>query len=207
MTRQRLTREQSREQTQQRLLDAAQSLFAKKGYAAASVEQIAAAAGYTRGAFYSNFAGKSELLIALLRRDHADIQDDLQRIFDLDASPEAIEAQILRYYSTLYADTKAFLLWTEARLHAARDAKFRARFNALQRDTCDRIAGFIERFSERLGLVLGAPPQHLAVGLVALCDGVKFFHVADPQHVDGATAENVLSVFFGAAIFGQRRPT
>src|SRR5580698_6388205 len=70
MSRKRLTREDSRDQTTQRLLDAAQKLIAKKGLSAASVEDIAEAAGYTRGAFYSNFSSKGDLFIELLRRDH-----------------------------------------------------------------------------------------------------------------------------------------
>src|SRR5882724_9726886 len=70
MTRKRLSREDSREQTTQRLLDAAQKLIARKGLDAASVENIAAAAGYSRGAFYSNFSSKDDLFIELLRRDH-----------------------------------------------------------------------------------------------------------------------------------------
>jgi AcrR family transcriptional regulator len=51
MIRKRLSREDSREQTLQRLLDAAEKLIARKGLDAASVEDIAAAAGYSRGAF------------------------------------------------------------------------------------------------------------------------------------------------------------
>src|SRR5713101_6585627 len=70
MTRKRLSRDDSREQTTQRLLDAAQKLIARKGLDAASVENIAAAAGYSRGAFYSNFKTKDDLFIELLRRDH-----------------------------------------------------------------------------------------------------------------------------------------
>ena len=65
-----MTREDSRDQTTQHLLEAAQKLIAKKGLSAASVEDIAAAAGYTRGAFYSNFSSKGDLFIELLRRDH-----------------------------------------------------------------------------------------------------------------------------------------
>ncbi len=67
MSRKRMTREDSRDQTTQRLLDAAQKLIAKKGLSAASVEDIAEAAGYTRGAFYSNFSSKGDLFIELLR--------------------------------------------------------------------------------------------------------------------------------------------
>jgi AcrR family transcriptional regulator len=205
MGRQRLTREQSREQTRQRLMDAAQTLFMKKGFAAASVEQLAAAAGFTRGAFYSNFRSKSELLIELLKRDHGTIQQDLQRIFDLEANPQDIEAHILDYYSKLYTDNKCFLLWMEAKLHATRDAKFRGKLNALLHETQHNIARFIDAFSQRLGFTPAVPADHLALGLMALCDGIQFFFVFDPQHVTSATAESVLAQFFGA-VFGNRQP-
>jgi Bacterial regulatory proteins, tetR family len=55
MNRKRLTREDSREATRKHLMDAAQRLTAKKGLSTTSVEDIAESAGYTRGAFYSNF--------------------------------------------------------------------------------------------------------------------------------------------------------
>ena len=55
MKRQRLSREQSREQTRESLLAAAHDVFVQKGFAHASVEEITSAAGYSRGAFYSNF--------------------------------------------------------------------------------------------------------------------------------------------------------
>src|ERR1700751_4730619 len=80
MMRKRLTREDSRDQTTQRLLDAAQRLIAKKGLSAASVETITAAAGYTRGAFYSNFDSKDDLFIELLRRDHQESTVELNAL-------------------------------------------------------------------------------------------------------------------------------
>ena len=64
----RLTRDQAREQTRLRLVDAATLSIARKGLAATSVEDIVAQAGYTRGAFYSNFSNKSDLFFELLRR-------------------------------------------------------------------------------------------------------------------------------------------
>jgi AcrR family transcriptional regulator len=75
MKRERLTHAQRREQTRERLLEAARKTFVKKGLAATSVDNIAEAAGYTRGAFYSNFDGKPELLLELLRRDHESAQE------------------------------------------------------------------------------------------------------------------------------------
>ena len=57
-----------RAQTQDRLLDAAIALFAEKGVHGASVEEICERAGFTRGAFYSNFASKDDLLVAAVER-------------------------------------------------------------------------------------------------------------------------------------------
>ncbi len=57
-----------RERTRERLLDAAAQVFARTGFGAASVEAITEAAGFTRGAFYSNFASKEQLFIALSHR-------------------------------------------------------------------------------------------------------------------------------------------
>src|SRR3954466_1955281 len=63
----RITRSERRAQTRAALLDAAARVFVERGFAGTSVEAIAADAGYTRGAFYSNFATKEELFVALLQ--------------------------------------------------------------------------------------------------------------------------------------------
>lgn len=58
-----------REQTRERLMAAALTVFASRGIIGASVEEICEAAGFTRGAFYSNFADKEDLVVALLRHE------------------------------------------------------------------------------------------------------------------------------------------
>jgi AcrR family transcriptional regulator len=64
----RLSREESRQRTRELLLDAAAEVFSRLGYHGASLEAVAEAAGFTKGAVYSNFATKGELFAALLRR-------------------------------------------------------------------------------------------------------------------------------------------
>lgn len=73
--RKRLTRAEARAQTRRRLLDAAAETFARKGYDAASVEEIAEAAGYSVGAVYSNFSSK-EQLFSELRSERAALRLD-----------------------------------------------------------------------------------------------------------------------------------
>jgi len=66
-TTKRLNREEKKAQTHEALLDAAARLFAERGFGATAIEQIAEEAGFSRGAFYSNFATKEELFAALLQ--------------------------------------------------------------------------------------------------------------------------------------------
>src|ERR1700732_2392985 len=142
MSRKRLSRDDSREQTTQRLLEAAQKLIAKKGLDAASVENIAAAAGYTRGAFYSNFSSKDDLFIELLRRDHQKATAQLKTLRDSSLPVERLQSGASEVYSQIYRDNESFMNWTEARMLAARDARFRTKLNALMAEKCAQIADF-----------------------------------------------------------------
>ena len=62
----RLTREESKELTRLRLVEAAERLFIRRGYDDASVEEISEMAGYSRGAFYSNFDSKEQVFLAVI---------------------------------------------------------------------------------------------------------------------------------------------
>lgn len=199
----RLTREQSKDLTRERLLSAAHAIFTKKGYVAASVEDIASAAGYTRGAFYSNFRSKAELLIELLKRDHEEAEADLQKIFESGGTREQMEAHALEYYSQFFRNNPAFLLWGEAKLQATRDAKFRARFNEFVKEKRDRFTHYILTFAERVGTPLLLPADVLALGLMSLCDGVQSYHAADPRHVTGDAAQQVLAGFFARVVLAR----
>ncbi len=203
MKRKRLTREESKEQTRLRLLDAAQTIFMKKGFVAASVEDVAEAAGYTRGAFYSNFRSKAELLMELLRRDHERMQIDLHSILQDGGTREEMEARALAFYSQFFRENDCcFPLWAEAKLLASRDAKFRAHFNAFLREKHAFIADYARMFAERVGTALQMPAEVLALGLIGLCEGVQSFRMCDPQYITDDLTEAVLAGFFAKAVFG-----
>ena len=198
MSRKRLTREDSRDQTTQRLLDAAQRLIAKKGLNAASVEDIAEAAGYTRGAFYSNFNSKGDLFIELLRRDHENHMEAFNALCSDELSLDHIHERARVLYSQLYRDDESFMNWTEARMLAARDAKFRAKLNALIVDKSAQIAEFIEYFHRRAGTPPRVPAIAMAMGFMSLGEGVKLSMLSSPTEMPLETAESVLMLFVDA---------
>jgi AcrR family transcriptional regulator len=196
MSRKRLSRDDSREQTTQRLLEAAQKLIAKKGLDAASVENIAAAAGYTRGAFYSNFSSKDDLFIELLRRDHQKATAELNALRGDPSLPvDHVQSRARDIYGQMYRDNESFMIWTEARLLAVRDARFRAKLNALMTEKRAQIAEFIRYFHERVGVAPSVPPEQMAMGFMSLAEGVKLYMMSSPAEMTGPIAESLLTVF------------
>jgi AcrR family transcriptional regulator len=202
MTRQRLSREQSREQTRERLIEAAHAVFMQKGFTLTSVEDLSAAAGYSRGAFYSNFDDKTELFFELLRREGETIDEGFHRMLGGGPveDPMALLQEIAVLYAQLYQSDKCSLLWMEARIVALRDEKFRTKLNHFLEERYRQIAEFVEMYTQLTGIVPAAPPRELAIGLMGLCEGVSFAYRCAPDMVDGKTAESVLSWFLKAAI-------
>ncbi|TDY20228.1 TetR family transcriptional regulator [Paraburkholderia sp. BL6665CI2N2] len=189
MPHKRTTRAESRERTRRRLLDAAASSIAEKGFAATSVEDIAAQAGYSRGAFYSNFNSKSDLFVELLRLDHQNMQESLQKLRDAAPPGENLQAQLTLLYAQCYRDNNSCIIWAEARLHAMRDAKFRRHVNALYLQKHDMVAYFLEQLCKRLNIRLPGPFADQVLGVIALIDGILCFNMTMPDDLSDASAE------------------
>ncbi|AXF24791.1 TetR family transcriptional regulator [Burkholderia pyrrocinia] len=197
----RLTRAQRRDATRERLLDAARTIFAEQGYAVVSVEAIATAAGHTRGAFYSNFRSKTDLLFELMRRDHDAAAAELRRIVDADGTCEDAERALLDYWRRHAGQHASRLMWMEAQLQAARDPRFRARFGVFLRERQEQAAACLSAFAARAGTSLSLPAEVLAFGLTALCDGVQSCRAADPRGATDTLADAVLAGFLTRAVF------
>jgi AcrR family transcriptional regulator len=195
MKRKRLTRQDSREETRNNLLDAAQRLIATKGLDNASVEDIAAAAGYTRGAFYSNFSSKDELFLQLLRRDHDETNVQLAALCDDSLPLDHIHTRTRQIYGQMYRDSESFMNWSEARMLAARNPKFRTKLNALLADERGEVAEFIEYFYRRVGIAAPIPANVIAMGFMSLCEGVKLSMLSSPDDMTTDDAESVLTLF------------
>src|SRR5262249_8545776 len=104
--RKRLTREQSRQQTRERLLKAASEVFLRKGYVATTVEEVAEAAGYSKGAVYANFASKDDLFLSVFDRHHAEATGSWTPAFALDIPLVERQASILRLLTRATEDLR-----------------------------------------------------------------------------------------------------
>jgi AcrR family transcriptional regulator len=108
------------ERTRSELLRAAEIIFARDGFEASRIEDIAAEAGRTRGAFYANFANKTEVFLALrnhaVRRRAKEIRQRVERVEGQQARYDAI----IRYLLEQICDTQTLLLQIEFKLFALR---------------------------------------------------------------------------------------
>jgi AcrR family transcriptional regulator len=195
MNHRRLTREDSRERTTQRLLAAARKLIAKRGLSDTTLDHIAEEAGYTRGAFYSNFSSKGDLFIELLRRDHEATSAQLGALHDDSLPLEHIQQRIREIYSRMYRTNETFLNWTEARLLAARDAKFQVKLDALLLERRAEAAELIEYLYGRVGIAPPLAPTAVAMGVNSLFEGVKLAMLSSPGDMTSEDAESVLTLF------------
>jgi sulfur relay (sulfurtransferase) DsrC/TusE family protein len=95
----------------------------------------------------------------------------------------------------MYRDNESFMIWTEARLLAVRDARFRTKLNALMTEKRAQIADFIRYFYERVGVAPTVPPEQMAMGFMSLAEGVKLYMMSSPAEMTGPIAESLLTVF------------
>jgi AcrR family transcriptional regulator len=134
-----------RAQTQDRLMAAAARVFAERGVIGASVEEICEAAGFTRGAFYSNFADKDELVLALIRQSIRTQYAAAERAIaqTKEAAPDRPDAaELVSSVLTAFAEgglsgRETILTERELLLYAARQPALRAPYLAFVEE-CDR---------------------------------------------------------------------
>ena len=157
--RRRLTRADRKTQTREQLLEAAARVLAHKGYAGASVDDIAEEAGFTVGALYSNFGSKQNLVLAAFER-HCD--QDLAQVQALLAADLPLEQQldaVTRQFGDLDDQHRRWwLLSMELWLYAQRDPAARERLAALRNKVRHTIADALQRQAERTGRHLRCRP-------------------------------------------------
>ncbi len=166
-----------RDATRERVLDAARDVFADRGVNGATVEEICDRAGFTRGAFYSNFADKADVLEALVAREHARLlahldatlalAEDGGLALDVDTAP-GLAAVVDQVLGSIPADRELTLVMTELEIHAVREPAMSASFREADARFRARIASVIERGMELAGRELLADAADVADAAVAV---------------------------------------
>ena len=161
-----------REQTRARLLAAAHEVFAEVGMDAASVETICERAGFTRGAFYSNFESKNELFLALITQLAEEKLDEVAvRVQGLAPDTVTDMSDLVRQVSgASLGERMEPQLISEIRTQALRDPSLAAAYLAWQGAMRSRVEGIILHVVDAYGLRLRLPVAEAAQLLVDVSD-------------------------------------
>lgn len=204
----RRRREEQRAATRERLLDAAGEVFAERGFYGASVEEITERAGYTRGAFYSNFGTKADLFLAVLdahiERDGRLVADVLTRDPSANAFFELLNARAAGGQDTGESQRWA-LLWAEFWLHVMRHPELAPKLAERQAGVRAGIAGLIERQCTTYGISLPMPAEELAAVMLAVDDGLRLQESLDPAALPPDLRARMLVVLFQGLAAASRR--
>lgn len=187
-----------REEVRRRILEAATEVFLERGFAGASLEEIAATAGFSKGAVYSNFEDKDALFLALAEEEFAWRLDQLSAaLADAPEDPEAgAEAAGLSMMRALAAHQRMHVLFSEFRVHADRNPGTRRRFAQRRAETRATLADTVAAYAERAGVELTMPADHVATVLLALTNGLALERLGQPEAVPDELFGEVISLLF-----------
>jgi len=193
--------QQKTEATRLALLESARRVFASQGFEASRIEDIAAATGHTRGAFYAHFASKEDLFFALLEQETARRVHRIRTAMEFHEDPEQRLQALRSFYVNLIADPQWVMLMLEFKLFALRHPKLRARLAGTHR----RI-----RASLKLEVIDQLLPARLhtsreseelrKISLDVILNGLVLEHAYDPERISEKQVVSLLERLFDVLI-------
>ena len=195
----RLTRAERQARTRAALIEAAGRVFIERGFAGSSVEAIAAEAGFTRGAFYSNFRSKEELFAELLQVRVYSLYAELAMESAVRAtrtSPRETGERL----AAIQADPDGrwiFRLWLELLAHAGRDDEFRKIAAGFWSGNRALAANAIATAYEEADTTPPMAPDRLASAWIAIDIGLALQHFVDPEGAPLELYPELCDLLFG----------
>jgi AcrR family transcriptional regulator len=193
----RLNREESQARTKSLLIEAAREEIVKKGFALASVRDIADAAGFSQGAFYSNFPDKEAILLELVQRHQSEERAKIEAALSHPPGDAArAMAGIEKWATTVNADPGFAVLAIELQLQALRSPSFAQGYNDLNRKHRRALGLMVARLFELFGKKPPADPVEIATAFTALGRGMALMSKAGEASRTG----KVIVIFLKALI-------
>lgn len=177
----RLSRAESQARTREQLVATAKELFLRDGYGPTSLDKVADAAGYSKGAVYSNFRNKDELCLAVLDDIHA---EQAARIAEVITGSTTVEERITRFQDWAernIGDQAWTALEVEFAINARRDERLRTELAQRDKGIRDVIANLVTANSSEFGIDLPLSADDAATALLSLGIGLGIQRAVDPS--------------------------
>ncbi|WP_040068928.1 TetR family transcriptional regulator [Pseudomonas batumici] len=180
MIKKRLGREESQQVTRDKLFDTATDLVISKGFHAASVNAISEEAGFSKGAFFSNFTSKSDLLLQLTQRFKRVEIERLSTTLAAGYSSEELAHGLNAYIDTLKNNASCAILDAELQLIALRDEEFSKHYYDLHQENSEALGKLIAIIFNHAGKKPPLTNAALARTFTALSEGLILQGHKDP---------------------------
>jgi len=182
--------------TKRKLLAASKRIFAQEGFEAARLEDIAAGAGYTRGAFYAHFKSKEDIFFALLEEWIQERIESFTAVLRPHTDPLKKLAALRKHYAALARDRRLVLISLEFKLYALRHPEAHARLRNRHRRIRATFGELLSELMRPLGqtLPIGNPAASTCLGAVS--QGLLLEHLVDPETLSASDVRRVLGLFF-----------
>lgn len=202
----RLSRAESKAETRAKILEAAKAVFEREGYHGASLERIAATAGFTKGAVYSTFESKADIMLALLEGRAEWMQADLAEILAAATTVEDFVAAIARHSAARVAVERDWLAASnEFVIVVGRDEELRVRFAESHDAAVSAMADSIRTWTRRSGDRPAISPRRAATAMIALHKGLVLDGMISPAKAsEELFVEAQLALLRGAFAGGGR---
>ena len=193
----RKTRAEKKAETRASLLHAAEDVFGRRGFQAASVDEVAEAAGFTKGAVYAHFESKEDLFLAMLDERFADRIEQIRAVLADEHEPaeQAREAGE-DFMAHIDSDPRWASIFFEFWAHAVRNpevaGKLVVRYGALR----SAVAAAIGKRAAEVGLEPPVPLDEIAAMTFAMANGAALEHMLEPERIPAEMYGRMLEIFF-----------
>lgn len=172
-------KQQQSEQTRGLLLRAAEKVFTRDGFEAAKLEDIAASAGYTRGAFYANFESKEDLFLAMLEAKIQERIAKLRHAAEQYEEPERKLTALRDHFVSAAKDRDWTILGLEFKLFALRHPELKSKLSAMRRRILKAGAGVLDEQLQRSHVKLPVSTTAFAISVSALTYSLELDRMLD----------------------------
>jgi len=194
-----LTPERRRERTRQHLIDAGAVVFGRRGYHGASLDEVAATAGFTKGAVYSNFKNKDDLFVAVLEDQmHGQIAE-IEALLAEHPHPGPAQLDAIRQLISPQFEVNWTALYLEFVLYALRNPSAQTLLQQFRRRTRDAVERMIRQEWQVLGAAPGLSARAMATITLAIFIGLDLERLVDPEDVAPQVTQDTLAFIVAAA--------
>jgi AcrR family transcriptional regulator len=191
------TRRRPRAEVRAALIDAAERRFSAQGFHATSLDQIAAEAGFTKGAVYSNFASKEDLFFAVYERRAARGIEHAAALVHEHGPAGGLEALAAETASRRGRDDGWLATFYEFWAHVVRHPEHRERFARTHAQTAEPLVAALDAFVAEHGVALPVDARRMTTAMNAMQLGLTLERFVQPDVVDAELGPQMVRVTLG----------